>query len=294
LRIQKFIADCGVCSRRAAEELVKNGKVIVNNKPATIGMDIDSENDRVTCEGKRIHLKSTEKQYFMFYKPRGVITAMKAQDDRKILADLIKGIKGRVFPVGRLDRDSEGMLILTDDGELAVRLTHPKHHISKTYRVTIPGDVSDEILEKIRTGISLDDGITTLPADVYIQSQKDNKTVLHITLYEGKNRQIRRMCEELNLEILLLKRICIGEVMLGHLAPGEYRPLTIKEKTKLLEAVGLKAPEIKKTSVKTNAMFSKVKMLSNKKFRSKKSDSKTINEKRFIKQESFHENYYSQ
>ena len=119
MRIQKFIADCGYCSRRAAEELVRQGKVIVNNKPAAIGQDIDPEKDRVTCEGKRLHLKNCEKQYFLFYKPRGVITTMKAQDDRSVLADLIGGIKGRVYPVGRLDRDSEGLLILTDDGELA-------------------------------------------------------------------------------------------------------------------------------------------------------------------------------
>ncbi|MDF2686324.1 MAG: ribosomal large subunit pseudouridine synthase [Clostridia bacterium] len=284
MRIHKFIADCGICSRRAAEVLVRNGKVIVNNKPATIGMDIDPENDRITCEGKRIYIKSAEKQYFMFYKPRGVITAMKAQDDRKVLAELIKGIKGRVYPVGRLDRDSEGMLILTDDGELAVRLMHPRHHISKTYRVTISGDVSDELLEKMRTGISLDDGVTTLPAEVYIQSQSENKTVLHITLYEGKNRQIRRMCEELNLEILLLKRICISDVMLGHLSPGEYRPLTIKEKTKLLEAVGLKTPDLKKPSTKTNAIFSKVKMLSHNQFKNNKTSTKSIHEKRFLKQ----------
>ena len=284
MRIHKFIADSGVCSRRAAEELIRDGKVIVNHNPATIGMDIDPENDRVTCEGKRINPKNSEKQYFMFYKPRGVITAMKAQDDRSVVADLIKGIKRRVYPVGRLDRDSEGMLILTDDGEAAFRLTHPKYHINKTYRVTISGVVSIASLDKIREGVSLEDGETTLPAEVFIISETEEKTVLHITLYEGKNRQIRRMCEELNLEILLLKRICIGAVMLGHLAPGEYRPLTIKEKTALLEALGMTYSEVKTPGFKTFAFSRNVKMTSNKKYITKNSSVKTVHEKRFLKQ----------
>ena len=119
MRIHKFIADCGVCSRRAAEKLLEEGKVLVNGKPAQIGQEIDPEHDRVTCEGKRVRLKKADKRYFMFYKPRGVITSMKAQDDRNVVADLIAGIEGRVYPVGRLDKDSEGLLILTDDGEAA-------------------------------------------------------------------------------------------------------------------------------------------------------------------------------
>ena len=127
MRIQKFIADCGYCSRRAAEALVEQGKVIVNNAPATIGMDIDPENDRVVCEGKRLHLKVCEKQYFMFYKPRGVITSMKAQDDRSVVGEMIKRIKGRVYPVGRLDRDSEGILKI-----------HYDYQSDKTYSSPLP------------------------------------------------------------------------------------------------------------------------------------------------------------
>ena len=191
LRIQKFLADCGVCSRRAAEELVRQGKVTVNGEVAEIGMSVDPENDRVTCEGKRVRLKVCDKQYFMFYKPRGVITAMKAQDDRSIVGDLIKGIKGRVYPVGRLDRDSEGLLLLTDNGELAQRLCHPSYHASKTYRVTVRGEVSEESLRAMRKGVEIDQGETTLPAGVYIQNQDANKTILHITLFEGKNREFK-------------------------------------------------------------------------------------------------------
>lgn len=253
MRIQKFIADCGVCSRRAAEEKVIEGKVTVNGKPAEIGMDIDPDQDKVVCEGKRIHLKNCDKQYFMFYKPRGVITSMKAQDDRSVIADLIKKINGRVYPVGRLDRDSEGILILTDDGELSLRLTHPRYHIAKTYRVTVKGRVSDEQLEKLRNGVELDDGMT-LPAEVLIHSEKTEsgdedeygeietrvlKTALHITISEGRNRQIRRMCEAVGLEVMLLKRIAVGEISIGHLRPGEYRPLSEKEKAKLLQSVGM-------------------------------------------------------
>ena len=261
MRIQKFIADCGYCSRRAAEALVEQGKVIVNNATATIGMDIDPENDRVVCEGKRIHLKVCEKQYFMFYKPRGVITSMKAQDDRSVVGEMIKSIKGRVYPVGRLDRDSEGILLLTDDGELALRLTHPRYHVNKTYRVTVRGYVEEKKLNQLRNGVELDDGMT-LPALVSVQSMKNEKgnsvdeyketkdgfddnapeivkTALHITISEGRNRQIRRMCDAVGLEVMLLKRVAIGDLSIGHLAPGEYRPLSEKEKEQLLNSVGL-------------------------------------------------------
>ena len=254
LRIQKFLADCGVCSRRAAEELVKQGKVIVNGEVAEIGMSVDPENDRVTCEGKRVRLKVCDKQYFMFYKPRGVITAMKAQDDRSIVGDLIKGIKGRVYPVGRLDRDSEGLLLLTDNGELAQRLCHPSYHASKTYRVTVRGEVSEESLRAMRKGVEIDQGETTLPAGVYIQNQDANKTILHITLFEGKNREIRRICEELGREIMLLKRIAVGDILLGHLQPGEYRPLTRHEIIRLHEMVDMDPPEFKHKSEKTGAV----------------------------------------
>lgn len=239
LRIHKFIAESGYCSRRAAEELVREGNVFVNKKPAFIGQDVDPERDSVFCDGHRLHLKAANKRYFMFYKPRGVITAMKAQDDRSVVADLIGGIKGRVYPVGRLDRDSEGLLLLTDDGEAAQKLTHPSHEISKTYRVTVKGDPTDEQLTTLRSGVKLDDGDMTQPAQVEIQAQKDGKTVLHITIHEGKNRQIRRMCDAVGLEIHLLKRIAVGNLSLGHLQPGEYRPLSTKETEELLSSIGI-------------------------------------------------------
>lgn len=254
MRIQKFIAESGVCSRRAAEDLIREGRITVNGKPATIGMDVDLTEDSVYCDGKRIRPRAAEKRYFIFYKPRGVITAMKAQDDRSVVADLIKGIKGRVYPVGRLDRDSEGLLILTDDGDLAQRLTHPSYGIAKTYRVTVRGEVSSDQIDRFRAGVVLDDGEKTLPAGVQIHKQAEGKTVLHVTITEGKNREIRRICETLGLEVMLLKRIAEGEVKLGHLQPGEYRPFSEKEKESLLNAVGIPyVRKIKKSSAQKSA-----------------------------------------
>ena len=273
MRIQKFIAECGVCSRRAAEELVRAGQITVNGKTAEIGQDIDPENDRVSYGKKRLRLKACDKQYFAFYKPRGVITSMKAQDDRSVVAELIHGIKGRVYPVGRLDRDSEGLLILTDDGNLAQRLSHPSHHIPKTYRVTVKGNPSDEILDKLRSGVTLDDGDVTSHADVLIHSQTEDKTVLHITLYEGKNRQIRRMCDAVGLDIMLLKRISVGDVSVGRLKPGEYRPLSHSDVSKLCAAVGLPAPVFKRKDGEERREYAR-----------KSAGSKTKHQVRFEKQ----------
>ena len=279
MRIQKFIAECGLCSRRAAEELVEQGKITVNKKPAQIGQDVDPEQDSVMFEGKRLRLKICDKQYFIFYKPRGVITSMKAQDDRSVIADLIKGIKGRVYPVGRLDRDSEGLLLLTDDGEAAQKLTHPSYHIPKTYRVTVKGNPSTDILDILRQGVELDEGEKTLPAEVFINKQADDKTVLHITINEGKNRQIRRMCDKTGLEVLLLKRIAVGDIKLGHLAPGEYRPLSDSEKRYLFDLLNLN-PKTRIIKKKKNPADEKKR----REYRQNKSNTKSIYERRFLKQ----------
>ena len=281
MRIHKFIAESGYCSRRAAEDLIREGKVLVNKKPAVIGQEIDPEKDCVYCEGHRLRLKVANKRYFICYKPRGVITAMKAQDERSVVADLIGGIKGRVYPIGRLDRDSEGLLLLTDDGEAAQKLTHPSHEIGKTYRVTVKGEPSNEQLDTLRNGVTLDDGDVTLPAQVEIHAQKDGKTVLHITIREGKNRQIRRMCDAVGLEIHLLKRIAIGNLSIGHLQPGEYRPLTTKETEELLASVGIdpstkiiKKPQDAKKNDQTAKKYAQ----------RQRKPTKSIYEKRFLKQ----------
>ena len=298
MRIQKFIAECGVCSRRAAEELVLAGKIFVNGKEAAVGMDVDPENDRIMYSGKRLYIKACDKQYFIFYKPRGVITSMKRESEdekRPIVADFIKKIKGRVYPVGRLDRDSEGILILTDDGEAALRMTHPRYHINKTYRVTVRGNVSENQLAKLRDGVLLDDGMTK-PAIVAIQSQTSEKgenedsddiytdenirivkTALHITISEGRNRQIRRMCEAVGLEVMLLKRIAVGEILLGRLKPGEYRPMTEAEKAKLMKSLSLPyiPPEKKGKTLSETKHGKPVHRYGRE---------KSVNERRFLKQ----------
>ncbi len=277
MRIQKFIAESGICSRRAAEELIRIGKITVNGKPAQIGMDVDPSADSVYCDGKRIRPRAAEKRYFIFYKPRGVITAMKAQDDRSVVADLIKGIKGRVYPVGRLDRDSEGLLLLTDDGDLAQRLTHPSYTVAKTYRVTVRGEVSLDQLTRFREGVILDDGEKTQPAGVLVHKQSEGKTVLHVTITEGKNREIRRICEVLGLEVMLLKRIAEGQVSLGHLQPGEYRPLSEKEKEALLNGVGIPyVRKIKRTDPKKSATAAA--------YRNRRQQNISEHERRFKKQ----------
>lgn len=284
MRIQKFIADCGVCSRRAAEQKILQGSVLVNGKPAQIGQTIDPEKDRVVCDKKRIHLKVCSKQYFMFYKPRGVITSMKAQDDRSIVADLIAGIKGRVYPVGRLDRDSEGLLLLTDDGEAAQKLMHPSHNIWKTYRVTVKGKPSAEVLDKLRQGVQIDEQTVTQPAQVEIHSQTEDKTVLHISIHEGKNRQIRRMCEQLGLEISLLKRIAFGPLHLGHMAPGAYRPLTDKERDELLRSIDIDPQTKIKPDRRPAHLHAAPKNNRYVTAKQKKASMKSVYERRFLKQ----------
>lgn len=282
MRIQKFMSESGICSRREAERLVESGKVFINKVPAVIGQDIDPENDVVYYAGKRIRIKICNKQYFMFNKPRSVITAMKAQDDRSVVADLLKGIKGRVYPIGRLDRDSEGLLILTDDGELADKLTHPKYNIAKTYRVTVKGKPTQANLEHLREGIEIEEGVITQPAEVSINKQTDDKTVLHISIHEGKNRQIRKMCDEEGLQILLLKRIAIGEISLGRLAAGAYRPLTQKELKYLFETLEMD-PE-KKIVKKPKDPSKQHALDKDTRFQSKKKVTKSVYEKRFLKQ----------
>ena len=282
MRIQKFIAESGLCSRREAERLVEEGKIFVNRSPAFVGQDIDPEKDTVYCGGKRIRLKFCNKQYFMFNKPRGVITSMKAQDDRSIVADLIRGIKGRVYPVGRLDRDSEGLLLLTDDGELAEKLTHPKYSIAKTYRVTVKGEVTHENLRNLREGVDIGAGIVTRPAEVVVKKQTPEKTVMHISISEGKNRQIRKMCESQALDVLLLKRIAIGEINLGRLAVGAYRPLTQKELKYLFDTLEI---DEKQKIVKKPKDPSKQRAFDRDSRRqNKKRPSKSVYERRFLKQ----------
>lgn len=237
VRLQKYLAECGVASRRKSEELIEQGKVKVNGIKANIGDKINPKRDTVTVNGKKI-VKQKSCTYIMLHKPRGFITTMSDEMDRKCVAELIKDVPGRVYPVGRLDRDSEGMLLFTNDGEFANALTHPTRHVPKTYRVTVRPTITDEQITKLTTGIVIEDRMTA-PAEVRVITKQEGRVVLEIILYEGRNRQIRKMCEELGLEVARLKRTAIGSIKLGMLKQGDYRELTEDEVRKLMIAAGM-------------------------------------------------------
>lgn len=231
IRLQKYLSECGVASRRKSEELIQLGKVKVNGHIAAIGSKVDPKRDKVTVRGKTVTV-NTEKMYIMLHKPRGFVTTAKDENGRKCVTDLVKDVPVRLFPVGRLDMNSEGLLLMTNDGEFANKLTHPSYHINKTYRVTVKGDVVDEKIIKLREGIVLD-GEKTLPCDCFIAERKPDRTVLIFIIQEGRNRQIRRMCEAVKLEVLRLKRTEIAGVKLGMLPRGSWRPLNEREMRRL-------------------------------------------------------------
>lgn len=232
IRLQKYLSECGVASRRKAEELIAAGKVKVNGKPATIGDKVDPKRDTVAVSGKKV-VRSKKNTYIMLHKPRGFITTLSDEMGRKCVAQLVEDVGTRVYPVGRLDRDSEGLLLLTDDGEFANALTHPSKHVPKTYRVTIRPSINDEQITALTTGVEID-GRVTMPSEVRVIEKKEGRVVLEIIIYEGRNRQIRKMCETLGLEVARLKRTQIGSVKLGMLKQGDWRNLTEDEVHKLL------------------------------------------------------------
>lgn len=225
------MADCGVASRRKSEEMIAAGAVRVNGRVAQIGDQVDPKRDKVTVHGKRI-VPASDSIYLMLHKPRGFVTTMSDEMGRKCVAELVKNVDARVFPIGRLDRESEGLLLMTNDGEFAQMLMHPSHHVAKTYRVTVRPDITDEKISQLTTGIVID-GYRTAPADVRIVSKEPGRVVLEIVLYEGRNRQIRKMCEALELDVARLKRIAIGNVKLGMLKTGDWRELTAQEVSSL-------------------------------------------------------------
>ena len=233
VRLQKYMADCGVASRRKSEELIEAGKVKVNGHIATIGSKVNPKKDIVTVRGKRIN-KEEKLYYIMLNKPRGYVTTVSDEMGRKTVMDLVD-INARVYPVGRLDKDSEGLLLLTNDGSFANALTHPKHNYAKVYRVTVRPSVDDEILYKLRNGIEID-GRKTAPCDVNVITEEQGRVVLEFILREGRNRQIRKMCDAVNLEVARLKRISIGPLTLGMLKTGKTRFLTDNEVKKLIRS----------------------------------------------------------
>lgn len=238
IRLQKYLSMCAVASRRKAEELIAQGKVKVNGKVAQIGDKISPKHDNVTVSGRKI-VGSRKHYYIMLHKPRGYITTMDDEMGRKCVAELVRDVGTRVYPVGRLDKDSEGLLLMTNDGEFANHMTHPSKHIPKTYRVTVRPDVTEDMLTAFATGMEID-GRITAPADAHIIEKQDNRVVMEIVLYEGRNRQIRKMCESLGLEVARLKRTSMGSLKLGMLPPGKWRELKEDEVHKLMVSSGMK------------------------------------------------------
>ncbi len=226
MRINKFLADSGVASRRACDKLIEEGRVSVNGKVCKLGVEVDLD-DVVTVDGTAVFLKK-KFEYYIMNKPKGYVTTVKDDKGRKTVMDLLPDSVGRVYPVGRLDYDTEGLLIFTSDGELANRLTHPRNEIPKTYLVRIVGNISENALAKLRSGVILD-GVKTKKATVKVVNETQNFTKLHVTITEGKNRQVRRMFESVNLEVDFLKRIKIGDLTLHGLDRGEVRKLSKEE-----------------------------------------------------------------
>ena len=236
IRLQKYLAECGVASRRKSEELIAAGKVKVNGVTALIGDKVNPKHDKVTVSGKKA-VSVKKNVYIMLNKPRGFITTMNDEHDRKCVAELVKDINTRVYPVGRLDRESEGLLIMTNDGEFTNALTHPSKHVSKTYRATIRPTITKEQSTEFRNGIEID-GRMTAPADLRVLETQENRTVVEVTIYEGRNRQIRKMFEALGIEVARLKRTKVGNLKLGMLKQGAYRHLTEDEVSSLYELAG--------------------------------------------------------
>lgn len=228
-RLQKILAQAGVASRRKCEELIASGQVEVNGETVTeLGTKADPAVDIITVNGKPI--RNEKKVYLMLNKPKGVITSAADPEGRKIVSDYLNGIKERVYPVGRLDYDTEGLLLLTNDGEFANLLTHPKHHVPKTYWATVKGVPHGTELDKLKQGIMLEDGMTH-PAEVEYKDvdTEKNESVISITIYEGRNRQVRRMFEAISHPVIRLKRISFGDLLLQNLKRGVYRHLTKDE-----------------------------------------------------------------
>ncbi|MCH5203186.1 MAG: rRNA pseudouridine synthase [Oscillospiraceae bacterium] len=238
IRIQKIIADSGYCSRRKAEELIFSGQVTVNGRKCSLGDKADPRTDIIAVCGENLSAAPSERRYIMLNKPRGYVVTMKDERGRKTAAELLEGVEERVFSVGRLDRNSEGLLLFTNDGQFANEITHPSRHVSKVYRVTIDGRVSEEQIARLSGGVELDNGEKTLPCTVEVLTEEPERTVLRFVIKQGLNRQIRRMCEAVGLSVGRLRRTAIGGVRLGMLKPGEWRDLTKDELRILRSAIG--------------------------------------------------------
>lgn len=222
------MASCGVASRRKCEEIILAGKVKINGKVVKeLATDIDLDFDRVTVDGNAVHIP-LECVYYKLHKPKGYVCTAKDDKERKTVMSLMRGVKKRIYPIGRLDYDTEGLLILTDDGELTNIITHPKNQIDKVYIVKIEGDINASEIERLQKGVDIG-GYTTDKSKVVVLDGDDKTTRLEVTIHEGKNRQVRKMFEAIEKNVIFLKRVQVGEIKLGGLARGEYKELNHKE-----------------------------------------------------------------
>ena len=236
-RIQKVLSDQGYCSRRAAEQLIAEGRVKVNGHPVGLGDKMDPDYDKVSIDGKNVRIvRKRQYTYIMLHKPRGYLTTRSDDRGRKTVMELVADVPAMLRPVGRLDKDSEGLLLMSDDGAFINLLTHPSGGVGKLYRVTVNPRATEEQIVTMASGVVLDDGVRTQPCVIHVVTDEPGRTVLEITLHEGRNRQIRRMCSAVGLQVVRLKRSAEGSVKLGMLQPGEYRELKKSEVNALRNA----------------------------------------------------------
>ena len=237
VRIQKIIADSGLCSRRKAEELIEKGAVRVNGHPCKLGDKSLPGKDIISVNGENITVEKKKRLYYiMLNKPRGYVTTTSDELGRKCVTELLKDVPERVYPIGRLDKDSEGLLLFTNDGGFANDIMHPSRHISKTYRVTVRPDITEQQLVELSAGVEID-GRKTKECSVVVLNKEPGRVVLQMTIFEGRNRQIRKMCEAVGLEVARLKRTSIGPLKLGMLKPSTYRELKPDELRAIRNAI---------------------------------------------------------
>ena len=233
-RLQKLISAAGIASRRAAEDMILSGRITLNGETATLGMSADPDTDEVLVDGEPLTI-SRRRRYIILHKPRGYVTTMKDDRDRPTVAELTKNAGGRLYPVGRLDMDSEGLLIMTDDGAVANALMHPRHRVNKVYTVFVQGQNIKASIQQLKKMNSLE-GEPVSPPEVMLIELKGTGAELQITIHEGKNRQIRRMCKAAGLSVKRLIRIAEGPILLGELPQGQWRPMT-KEEISFLQEI---------------------------------------------------------
>ena len=234
IRLQKALSEYGIMSRRTAEKLIKEGRIIVNGKPAVLGQKIDPDSDIIEIDGRIAQLLPQKAAYIMLNKPRGYITAVSDDRGRKTVMDLLDGLDIRVYPVGRLDYDSDGLLLLTNDGDFANMLMHPSYEKDKTYVVTVSG-FKDSSVSDLGKPMEIE-GYTVSPAKVRLIENNGDRAVIEMKIHEGRNRQIRKMCEQTGLDVISLTRTAIGDLSLGDLSRGKWRYLTDSEVSALKNA----------------------------------------------------------